>query len=310
MIITKINFQNKDLLSGNNCYKSNRKSKVGIALVSLALATAVVTGTNSVVNKPERDIIEPYVAPFSASVSASDINSMNIILNDCDCGNTFFTDVVEILKNDGLSVETTSDCADINRDNCTVITLDHQYSAGECTIVFAPYDNTRLGNSDSLAISMKCAFDQNGFLVSDILCSQVGYEELENGDVSANVPTATEDAIDNGKTTSFVTISFGTQNNNAEWVAKSIENGLARQKYYLDNYDNQTDLIYRANVNDSLDNVSDYFGTDRRSLKKYNNMLSDDFYDSQAIINSNIKNYPVFNRNSVLDIDGNKTKAY
>lgn len=310
MIITKINFQNKDLLSGNNCYKSNRKSKVGIALVSLALATAVVIGTNSVVNIPERDIIEPYVAPFSASVSASDINSMNIILNDCDCGNTFFTDVVEILKNDGLSVETTSDCADINRDNCTVITLDHQYSAGAGTVIFAPYDNARMGNSDSLAISMKCAFDQNGFFVDDILCSQVGYVEDENGNVSTTVPTSTECAIDSEKDTSFVVISFGTQNNNAEWVAKSVENGLARQKYYLDSYDNRADLIYRADSGELVENISNYFGTDKTSLKAYNGITSDDLSDSQTIINSNISNYEVFNRDSVFDIDGNKTKAY
>lgn len=310
MIITKINFQNKDLLNGNNCYKTNRKSKIGTMVLSLALAAAVTAGINSNINKADREIYEPYIAPFNASVSVSDINSMNIILNDSDCGNTFFTDVVEILREDGLTVETTSDCMDINKDNCTVITLDHMYSAGECTVIFAPYDNTRLGNSDSLAVSMRSAFDQNGFLVSSILCSQVGYEELENGDVSPYVPTSTEKAIDSDRTTSFVTISFGTQNNNAEWVAKSIENGLARQKYYLDNYDNQTDLIYRASSSDSLEAVSDYFGTDKHSLKSYNSLDSEDLYDSQAIVNSSIKDYPVFNRNSVFDIDGNKTKAY
>ena len=310
MIITKINFQNKELLSGNNCYKTHKKSKIGTMLVSLLLAAAVTTGVSSSIKEQSAEVIDPYVAPFSASVSTEDINDMNIILNDCDCGNTFFTDVVDILESDGINVTKTSDCSDINKDNCTVITLDHQYSAGEGTLIFAPYNNARLGHSDSLAISMRSAFDQNGFLVGDILCSQIGYQVNDDGTVSSTVPTPTECAIDDDKDASFVTISFGTQTTNAEWVAKSIENGLARQKYYLDNYDSQTDLIYRANSGDTVENVALYFGNEKSSLIAYNDLYSGDLTDSQAVINSNVKDYDVFNRDSVFDIDGNKTKAY
>lgn len=59
-----------------------------------------------------------------------------------------------------------------------------------------------------------------------------------------------------------------------------------------------------------MENISNYFGTDKTSLKAYNGITSDDLSDSQTIINSNISNYEVFNRDSVFDIDGNKTKAY
>lgn len=306
----KIDFQNKDLLNGNNCYKTNRKSKIGTMLAALFLAAAVSAGINSSIQNKDVEVIEPYVAPFSASVSTEEINDMNIILNDCDCGNTFFKDVVDILESDGIKVTTTTNCCDINNDNCTVITLDHQYSAGEGTIIFAPYNNSRIGHSDSLAISMRTAFDQNGFIVGDIACSQIGYIVNDDGTVTSTVPTPTEAAIDDEKDTSFVTISFGTQTTNAEWVAKSIENGLARQKYYLDNYDSQTDLIYHANSGDSVENVALYFGTEKSSLIAYNGLTSGEIYDSQAVINSNVKDYEVFNRDSVFDIDGNKTKAY
>lgn len=315
MIITKINFQNKELLSGNNYYKTHKKSKIGTMFVSLFLAAAVGAGVNAGIHNADNvskdiEVIDPYVAPFSASVSTESINDMNIVLNDCDCSNTLFTDVVDILESDGLNVTTTRDCNNINIDNCTVITLDQQYSAGEGTLIFAPFNNTRLGHSDSLAIAMRTAFDQNGFLVGDILCSQVGYRMNDDGTISSYVPTASEDAIDDEKDTSFVTISFGTKNVNAEWVAKSIENGLARQKYYLDNYDSQTDLIYRASGGDTLENVALYFDNDKANLIAYNNLQSDDLKDSQTIINSNIKDYDVFNRDSNFDIDGNKTKAY
>ena len=281
--------------------------------VSLFLAAAVGAGVNSgisSINNDDKDVIEPYVTPFSASVSLESINDMNIILNDCDCSNTLFTDIVDILENDGLNITTTSDCNDINNDNCTVITLDQQYSAGESTLIFAPFNNTRLGHSDSLAIAMKSAFDQNGFLVEDILCSQVGYSMNDDGTISSYVPTMSEAAIDDEKDVSFVTISFGTHNVNAAWVAKSIENGLARQKYYLDNYDSQTDLIYHASGDDTLENVALYFDTDKASLIAYNNLQSEDLMDSQAIVNSNTKDYDVFNRDSNFLIDGNKTKAY
>lgn len=307
----KINFQNKDLLNGNNNYKTHRKSKVGTMVVALFMAAAVGAGiTNNLTSKNEVEIVEPYVAPFSASVSIEDINDMNVILNDCDCGNTFFSDVVENLENDGLKFRITSNCSDINLDNCTVITLDHQYSAGEGTIIFAPYNNSRIGNSDSLAISMQTAFDQNGFIVGDIACSQIGYSVNEDGTVNSSVPTPTEEAIGDEKDTSFVTISFGTQTVNAEWVAKSIENGLARQKYYLDNYDSQTDLIYRTNSGDSVDNVALYFGNEKSKLIAFNELTNKEFYDSQAVVNANVKDYEVFNRDSIFDIDGNKTKAY
>ena len=94
-----------------------------------------------------------------------------------------------------------------------------------------------------------------------------------------------------------------------EKVAKSIENGLARHRYYLDHCDNPTDLIYRANVQDSIDVVADYFGTDTNQLKSYNHIDST-FRESQAVINPDVVHFDVFNRNSLFEINGVKTRAY
>ena len=307
--ITKNFFQNKDFFkeNQNNHYHLNKKRTFGQLFLPFLVAGAV---TSSITSHETSQNIEPIVAPFSVNMETSDLNNLNIIINDNDCSDAFFSDVCEQLREDGISFSTTQNGFDINQNNGTVITLDQQYSSGSSTLIFAPYNNARVGHSDSLALAMHCAFDQNGFVVDDLLCAKVGYEEDENGNVNYFVPTDTERSIDEGNDTSFVTISFGTQNVNAKWVAKSIENGLARQKYYLENYDKHSDLIYRASSSDSLDIVSEYFGAEPYRLRAFNHMPTAQFQDSQAIINPSVSEYDVFNRDSMFQIDGEKTRAY
>lgn len=254
--------------------------------------------------------IDAMIPPFSASVVLEDVNQMNLILNDNNCSDAFFQEVVHKLKEDGIQVTTAKDGADINQNNATVITLDQQYSAGPGTIIFAPYDNARVGQSDSLALAMQAAFHQNGFLVDAISCGKVGYEVDEEGNVHTFLPTDTEKAIPDGYDSSFVTISFGTQNLNAEWVAKSIENGLARQNYYLNSDNNQTDLIYRASSTDSIESVAGYFSTDASHLRKTNHMGDSTFTDSQTVINPEIENIPAFDKTGMFQIGEEKTRAY
>lgn len=311
MIVTKINIHNLDCLKDDDQYKVSRKPKVGSIFLSFLVASAVMSTMISNMgddnSKPE---LEPLVAPFMAEVTLDEINDMNIIINDNDCSHTFFEEVVANLTDDGIKVTTTSNGLDINQNDATVITLDQQYSSGPGTIIFAPYDNARVGESDSLALSMQAAFKQNGFEVDEISCAQAGFRENEDGSIDTYFPTDTEDAIDNDHDSSFVTISFGTQNQNAEWVAKSIENGLARQNYYLNNDDNNTDLIYRANSNDNINDVANYFGTDSSSLKEFNNLNDSELNDSEAIVNPVVENMNAFNSHGSFQIDNHKTKAY
>ena len=258
--------------------------------------------------KEKEDNETSIVVPLNANVNSEDINKLNIILNNHSCSEELFEEICSILKEDNIQFQRDDNSNNVNQDNSTIITLDQEYSVGDETIIFAPYNNTRVGNSDSLALAMYSAFDQNGFLLGKIICSKIGYNDDEK--IEASVPTDTEKNIDEGCDSSFVTISFGNQNISAKWVAKSIENGLARQKYYLDNYDSHTDLIYRASKDDSIDVVSDYFGTDSTKLKLFNKMENDSFKDSQTIINPDIVNIEVFDRDSLFEISGVKTRAY
>lgn len=295
---------NFEKIDGHSKYKLNRNSKIGTILAFISIGAIISSlGGDKI---PEKK----FNMPTTCDVSLSDVNDMNIIINDNSCSEAFFNNVCDILRQDGIIFDTTSNCIDINNDNSTVVTLDQQYSSGANTLIFAPYSNTRLGNSDSLALSMKTAFDQNGFFVDDLLCSQFGFEEDEKGNIKYNVATDTEKAIDDDKDTSFVTISFGTYNINADWVAKSIENGLARQKYYLNNYDSDVDLIYSASFGDSIDEVSKYFGTSKAVLTSYNMIKNNTFNDAQAVINPNIEKLDAFDKNNIFEIDDVKTRAY
>ncbi len=309
VIFTKINLHNTELLSEDNNLTLSKNNKVGTIIVSLLVATTIISGAIGGINSTNRDELEEMIPAFSTSIVLDDINQMNLIINDNDCSDVFFQEVVDKLREDGITFTTTKYGENINQNNATIVTLDQQYSAGKNTIVFAPYDNARVGQSDSLALAMHAAFNQNGFLMADISCGKVGYEEDKDGNVHYYLPTNTENDINEGYDSSFVTISFGTNNINAEWVAKSIENGLARQNYYL-NGDNPTDLIYRANPNDSIDSVADYFSTDTNQLKRFNNMNGPAFGDSQTIINPAIENNPAFDKTGMFQIGEEKTRAY
>jgi hypothetical protein len=311
----KINLNNKEFFNVNSKYKLKKIAKKGMIVASmLAVLGSGLVGCDKKNNDScdyiSNDDFTSMSETINEDVSTDEINQMNIILNDDDCSDSLFSEVCDKLTEDGISFKTTKDEDSINVGNSTVITLDQQYNSGASTLIFAPYDNTRIGYSDSLALSMQAAFSQNGFFADNILCGKIGYREDENGNISSYVPTETEEAIDIDSDTSFVTISFGTENVNAEWVAKSIENGLARQKYYLDNYDSDYDLIYRANAGDSIDVVAGYFNSDSTTLNNYNKIKNSTLLDGQTVINPNVTSMEVFNKNSMFSIDDVKTRAY
>ena len=279
-----------------------------MAVIVAASATGGVV--HHFLSKDKLDEIDSMLSAFSADVSIDDINSMNLILNDNDCSDTFFQDITNQLREDGVQLTITRDGNNINENNSTIITLDQQYSAGPGTLIFAPYNNTRVGQSDSLALAMNAAFAQNGFTVGEILCGQIGYKQDEDGIVHTFFPTDTESAIDEAYDSSFVTISFGTQNQSGEWVAKSIENGLARQNYYLKSDDSSSDLIYRANSEDSLEDVANYFGSDVPQLKGFNHMKDSTFTDYQTIVNPAVENMSSFDKTGMFQINGQKTRVF
>ncbi len=227
---------------------------------------------------------------------------VSLILNDNDCRDTLFQEVCDILREDGVVFSTTSKCEDINRDQSIVITLDQLYNSGDQSLIFAPYDNTRLGESDALVLAMHTAFGQND--MSDVVCGKTGFRENEDGSISEMVPTEQEELIDSSTDVSFVTISLGTKDTNARRVAKSIENGLARFYYYLEKSDLGSDLIYRADTGEDLDIIADYFHTSLNELREMNNLGNEDkLLGAKAIINPHIKEMSPFSDNYTFKID-------
>ena len=246
---------------------------------------------------------------MAINVNVDSINKMNIILNDGDCSDVLFDNICDILREDGLVFTVTKEEIDINQNSSLIISLDQQYSSGAETIIFAPYNNTRLGYSDSLALSMKSAFLNYGVVANKILCGKVGYREDNNGIISNSIPTITEESIDSNYDSSFVVISLGTQVSDAEIIAKSIESGLARQSYYIDNYDAKADLIYRSTAGESVKAVAEYFNSSAEELSSFNNLINRNILESQAIINPNIKSMIPFYENEDFYLEKNNTKV-
>lgn len=300
-----INFKNQNFFKNNNSIKLSKKAKNG-AIIATSLVL-IGLGLGKTYNKLHNN---NEFKPFVTSVPKDSLNDINIIIDDGDCSDTFFDSVCQKLEEDGLVFDISKNGSNINKDNSVVITLDQQYSSGSDTLILAANDNARLGNSDSLALAMKSALDQNGFLGNGIYCGKIGYRINENDDVSSLVPTETEEIIDDNYCTSFVTISFGTENVNSEWVAKSIENGLARYTYYLNNCDEDVDLIYRANANDDIDAIADYFGTDTVSLCDFNGHDSTMTSVDETFINPIVINLNVFDSRSMFNIDAVRTRSY
>ena len=227
-------------------------------------------------------------------ISENDINKLNIIIDDSDCSDTFFDEVCSTLSEDGIKYKISKNGENVNVGNAVVITLDQQYSSGYESIVFAPYDNARIGDSDALTLSMYAAFKQKDVSINNILCGKVGYRVDENGNVSNMIPTDTEKNIEENHDTSFVTISFGTQQIEPSVVAKSIESGLIRYISYMNNYDSQTDLIYRSSEGEDIKMIAEYFGSTPELLALANKLESREQIAAQAIINPSVKDIDVF----------------
>lgn len=240
-------------------------------------------------------------------INNDDINNMNIIINNNNCSDAFFHNVCGQLEEDGIRFVTTDKDNGINVDSSLVVTLDQQYSSGSDTFIFAPYDNTRIGDSDSLTLAMQAALLQNGYQADKILAGKTGFKEDENGNVINIIPTDTETNIDVNYDTSFVTISFGTQNLNPIDIARSIENGLARQCYYKYNHDSNTDLLYRANSGEKINMIAEYFNSNSTDLSNYNSITGSEISTTQIIINPEVSRIEAFNKDIDFEINVERT---
>ena len=301
--LMKIDIKNQEIL------KDGRKKRLSKKHVAIGIITAfVVVGLPAFLghknreentdfnNVPKTDYSQLVLAdPVEASVD--EVNSMNIIINDDDTGDNYIDQVYNELEKQGVKFILTKNSNNINVDESVVITLDQQYIAGPGIILLAPYDNTRLGNSDALVLSTNAAFNENGLLIDGIEAGKRGFRQDSSGSVMERIPTKTEEIINDYNNTSFVTICFGTDNINPARIASCLKNALTRYYYYINNDDIKEDLIYRTEKNDTLEDLANRFNTTSNYLKAFNNIASDILLTDSTIKNPAITNIREFDSN-------------
>ena len=122
---------------------------------------------------------------------------------------------------------------------------------------------------------------------------------LEDGTVVEQIPSETEAAISPAYDTSFVTLCFGTSNNNAELVGKSIKLALARYTNYVTNENTGIDLVYRSEIGDTAETVASKTGVDVADITTDGVLL-----DDTTVINSGVKKLDSFDRRSPVNLGG------
>lgn len=251
---------------------------------------------------------EEYDENKNLFASLDDINSLNIIINDNNCSNTFFKAVCSELEEDGIIFKEVKGDTNLE-ENSIIITLDQQYMSGPSSIIIAPYQNNSNNDSDALALALNVELEKNGMIMGKIACGVSGYRKTEYG-VSERVPTSTEEKITDDS--SYVTIAFGVQSLDPKIVATSIKNSLIRYYSYVNNVDGKNylsengklvpyDLIYRIEHSENLEDV-------KNKLNDSNVQVSDGLLENQVIINSCVKKINEFSKDTLISLS-EKTKG-
>ena len=314
----KIDVRSRELLEGKKKkYRLSHKFKVGLVTAALVLGIPGMMFLNSKNNRNEtKDFgnpppgIEEYedvVLEDAVKGTVDEINNLNIIIDDGDCSDTFMEEVYNELENDGIKFKKSDKGNNINNDNSVVITLDQQYISGPGVLVIAPSNNNREGNSDALALAMDTALYEKGFLTDGIECGIRGFRE-EDGKVVNRIPSKTEDSISKDKNTSFVTISFGTENINSELVVEAIENGLTRYNSYIQT-NSKEDLIYRAMDDDDINKYVEMFNTTAERIRLTNKITGEVVPVDTTVKNPRVDLIRQFNKSVPVDLENvEKTK--
>lgn len=300
----KIKIGNSEKLEKENFHFS-KKTMAGVILASTIITGGVVGIMSSIANIPTKNVREDFV-PEEIEVSMDEINDLNIIINDDDCSDTFVDEVCKELKDNGLCFTVTEHSKGIDQDSAVVFTLDQGYAAGSDTIIMTSCDNDRLGSSDSLALSTRAAFDENGFFIGEISCGKRGFRQTDDGSVMEQVPSETEEAIGKDKNTSFVTISFGTDAH-IGLVADSIVNSLGRYVSYQKGNITNEDLIYKVEDGDSPEEIAQRYHSTVYELNKESYQNNPNTLTSgQTIISPSVKEIKEFDKRTNVNIHTNR----
>ncbi|MBO5349844.1 MAG: LysM peptidoglycan-binding domain-containing protein, partial [Clostridia bacterium] len=110
------------------------------------------------------------------------------------------------------------------------------------------------------------------------------------------------------KNSSFVTISFGTQNTPPTLVASAIENMLTRFYSYNKDYSINEDLIYCVQKDDSYSDVSEKMGTSPEEINNYNDTVDKSIIlPGETLVNPQIESIRPFNQHVPINLSVEKT---
>lgn len=230
---------NPDNFDPEKSFKLSKTAKRGIATALLAFSMLSIAGCNKndendlYVDNSQYEAINKVNPDEKLNIDMEDINQLNVVVNDNDCGDAFFSEVCEMLETYGLAFSHAKNDEVLASENATVITLDQLYSSGPNVVLVGSKDDNTANNSEALLMACQTEMYRQGF-DSIMVSGFKEFQQQEDGNVLCKkIPTPTEELV--ADSSSFVTISFGTSNDSEELVAKSIINALGRYDYFLKN---------------------------------------------------------------------------
>ena len=223
---TRVNPEN--LPKGHS--KLVRKIVNGVILTFTTLGVAAAFGHFSSKEDDSADLI----SPTTMNVSIDDINQLGVILNDNDCGNSFFKNICSSLEEQGLEFEISDHNDNIQYDNATVITLDQQLSYGEETFLIGPCQDGTASKSEALLKATQVTLANRGWDTQSLAGLQKYATGADSDTVYTKVPSPTEE--NTPESSSQITIAIGTGGSifSSEKIAEDVILSLARYQNYLD----------------------------------------------------------------------------
>lgn len=244
-----------------NFVKTLGNSAVAAGTAGFIIAGAISGASGATSDRQLNNGADTLLSDHTVEVSINDINDLNLIFNDNDCGNAFFNEICEALKNKGLQFTTSKQNDNLMYEKATVITLDQQMIAGEGVAFIGPCQAGTANHSEALLKSMQMTFHQRGW-DTDSLAGVMQYVPYNEEEVYNAVPSDTENAVLPDST--YITVSFGTmpEGFEVEKVAEDTLLSLARYQHYLEDDSENVAVVSNPDVPKPV-NDNHYFFSDQ-----------------------------------------------
>jgi len=248
------------------------KNWKGSILAGTIAASVAVFGSQALFHSSNQSTEQPsdLLADSIISVSTDDINDLNLIVNDNDCGNAFFVDVCDYLEKQGLQFITSKQNDNLKYEDATIITLDQQMMSGEGITFIGPKQDGTANHSEALLKAMQVTFHSRGWdTVSEAGIAE--YQTLDNGEISyVTVPSPTE--VDSLDSSAQVTVAIGTTPDGytTQKIAEDLMLSLARYQDYLKNVSSYVQIDEGANSPHMQNDNSYYFNEQINNASSFN----------------------------------------